>query len=93
MAEVKVESNDRFDAYFVGKSANRIFAVDRGRCKGCKICTSICPYDAIDMTKTKSFRGFIYPVENGKCTACRQCVYACPDFALSIHKLTDLEIK
>lgn len=94
MTEVKVESNERFDAYTVGKKDDRVFAVDRDRCKGCNICTKICPYDAIDMSKKKSFRGFYFPIENGKCTACRQCVYACPDFALSVHKLADvLEVK
>jgi len=85
-----IQSNERFDVYLVGNKHNRIFAVDRNRCKGCKICTSICPYNAIFMGKVKSHRGFIYPIENGKCTACKQCVYICPDFALSIHDAADI---
>ena len=81
------QSNERFDAFIVGKNKNRVFVVDRDRCKGCKICVVVCPYDAIFMSKTKSHRGYIYPIENTKCTACKQCCLACPDFALSIHKL------
>jgi formate hydrogenlyase subunit 6/NADH:ubiquinone oxidoreductase subunit I len=90
-----VQSDDRFDAYIVGKRKNRVFVVDRGRCKGCKICVSVCPYDAIYMSNqadnpNKSKRGYFYPIENTLCTACKQCVYACPDFALSVHKLEDV---
>lgn len=84
------QSDDRFDAFIVGKNKNRVFVVDRGRCKGCNICVAICPYDAIFMSKEKSHRGFIYPIENTKCTACKQCCPACPDFALSVHKLEDV---
>ncbi len=83
-------SNGRFEVYVVGKRKDKAFAVDRGRCKGCKICVTVCPYDALYMSKEKSQRGYFYPIENGKCVACRQCVYACPDFALSIHKLADV---
>ena len=91
-----IQSNDRFDAYVVGKSQNRVFVVDRGRCKGCRICTSICPYDAIYMSDKsekvkKSGRGYFYPIENSKCVACKQCVWICPDFALSVHSLDEVK--
>ena len=91
-----VQSDNRFDAYVVGKKQNRVFVVDRARCKGCRICTNICPYDAIYMSdetnngNQKSDRGFFFPIENSACTACRQCVYICPDFALSVHNLDDV---
>jgi 2-oxoglutarate ferredoxin oxidoreductase subunit delta len=91
----EVQSDDRYDAYIVGKRKNRVFVVDRGRCKGCKICVAVCPHNAIYMSNnadkpSKSKRGYFYPIENTKCTACKQCVYACPDFALSIHKLEEV---
>ncbi len=85
-------SNGRFDVYVVGKKKDKVFAVDKGRCKGCQICVTVCPYDALYMSKEKSVRGYFFPLENGKCVACRQCVYACPDFALSIHKLEEVVI-
>lgn len=85
-----MESNERFDAYIVGKKKNRVFVVDRGRCKGCSICTTICPYDAIWMGDGKSLRGYIFPIENGKCVACKQCVFICPDFALSVHDIAEV---
>jgi electron transfer flavoprotein alpha subunit/NAD-dependent dihydropyrimidine dehydrogenase PreA subunit len=40
-------------------------------CKGCKICISKCPFDAIDMEGKVA-------VINEKCTACGTCVDACP---------------
>ena len=82
------QRNERFNASIVGKKENKIFAIDKDRCKGCRICATICPYDALAMSKDKTNRGFIYPIENGKCTACKQCLYACPDFVLSLHDLT-----
>ncbi|MCY3413505.1 MAG: ferredoxin family protein [Candidatus Heimdallarchaeota archaeon] len=87
----KVQSNNRFDAYIVSKKEDRVFVVDRNRCKGCKICVSICPFDAIFMSNEKSHRGNFYPIENGACKACKKCLYACPDFALSIHMLEEVK--
>lgn len=89
-----VHSNDRFDVYLVSKKLDRVFIVDRDRCKGCKICVAVCPYDAIFMsTDKKTKNGHAFPVENTKCKACKKCLYACPDFALSIYKLDEVEIK
>ncbi len=90
MSEVRVQHNERFDVFIVGKKRNRVFVVDRDRCKGCRICVSICPYNALEMSDKKTHRGYFYPIENGNCTACRQCLYACPDFVLSIHDLRDV---
>lgn len=85
-------SNSRFDVYLVGKKKNRVFVLDRNRCKGCSICIISCSYNSIIMGTTKSHNGFFYPIENtNSCVACKQCTYACPDFALSIHKLEDIK--
>ncbi len=90
METVERVTNGRFDVYVVGKRKDKVVAVDKGRCKGCQICVTVCPDDALYMSNEKNTRGYFYPVENGKCVACRQCVYACPDFALSIHKLEEV---
>ena len=92
MTELPVSHNKRFDAYVVGKRSNRVFVVDRDRCKGCRICVSVCPYEALAMSTDKTDRGYFYPVENGKCTACKQCLYACPDFVLSVHKVEEVVV-
>ncbi len=86
----EVISNERFDTYPASKRKDRLFVIDRMRCKGCSICVSVCPYDALFMSKKKSTNGFIYPIENGACKACKKCLYACPDFALSIHKVEEV---
>jgi 2-oxoglutarate ferredoxin oxidoreductase subunit delta len=90
--EPEIYSDGIFDAYIVGSKSNRVFSLDRDRCKGCAICVKVCPYDAIVMSSKKTHMGYFHPIENGKCTACRECVLACPDFALSVHKLEDVKI-
>ncbi len=92
MTEHEVSRNERFDAYLVGKRSNRVFVVDRDRCKGCRICVSVCPYQALEMSREKTQRGYFFPIENGNCTACKQCLYACPDFVLSVHKLEEVTV-
>ncbi len=85
-----VKSNDQFDAYIVGKKKNRVLAIDRDTCKGCKVCISVCPVQALFMSSIKSSRGYYYPMETGDCTACKKCVEKCPNFAISLHKLKDV---
>ncbi|MBS7526443.1 electron transfer flavoprotein subunit alpha [Fusibacter paucivorans] len=45
-------------------------------CKGCKLCISACPFDAIEM------QGKVAVITE-KCTACNQCIDACPFHAIS----------
>lgn len=46
-------------------------------CTGCSACASICPKDAIAMTRDKE--GFLYPnVNHEKCVQCGKCTSICP---------------
>jgi heterodisulfide reductase subunit A len=60
--------------------------VDEDLCSGCKICESICPYQAIEMeTKTtKNEERSIARVLEAVCQGCGACAVACPTHAIDM---------
>lgn len=51
--------------------------INKNQCKGCKICSKICPTNAISMKYDKN--GELYAViDYKKCIHCNKCVTACP---------------
>ena len=60
--------------------------VDEDSCSGCKICESICPYQAIEMeTKTtKNEERSIARVLEAVCQGCGACAVACPTHAIDM---------
>ncbi len=60
------------------------------RCKGCLLCTTVCPKSII--TKAERFNRQGYQVveiteDNApKCTACASCGLICPDVAIRVFK-------
>ncbi len=58
------------------------------RCKGCELCTSVCPKGIVVMAKHINSMGF-HPatvVEQDKCTGCAFCARMCPDVAIEVEK-------
>lgn len=54
----------------------RIDIQDKESCCGCTACESICPHDAITITKESA--GFLYPkVDANKCVDCGLCIKTC----------------
>lgn len=48
-------------------------------CKGCEICTNLCPTNAIEM------KGRVVVVKDiDACTKCMLCELRCPDFAITV---------
>ena len=65
--------------------------VDVDRCKGCELCTTVCPQGVLHMGKQHfNARGY-RPVElvdpEGKCTGCTLCALICPDVVLTVYRL------
>lgn len=58
--------------------------VDTEKCKGCAICVSLCPVQAISILQNKAF------IDQNKCNECLQCLDECPSNA--IYQTTDKEI-
>jgi 2-oxoglutarate ferredoxin oxidoreductase subunit delta len=58
------------------------------RCKGCELCTSVCPKEIVKMSKHFNTMGF-HPAtveEQEKCIGCTFCALICPDVVITIEK-------
>ena len=65
--------------------------VDVDRCKGCELCTTVCPQNVLQMGHNR-FNARVYrPVElvdpEGKCTGCAICALICPDVVLTVYRV------
>jgi heterodisulfide reductase subunit A len=58
-------------------------------CSGCRICQSVCPYDAIKRDDAKK----VAVINEAVCTGCGTCVATCPCNAISQFGFTDQEVK
>ena len=56
-----------------------IAEVDRDRCNGCRVCVTICPYNAIEITNGKAH------VNEVLCEGCGMCTAACPVEAIQLR--------
>lgn len=60
--------------------------VDEKYCKGCRICITFCPTQALKQSPKMNARGYFPPVsgEMEKCNQCGLCSLLCPDFAIMV---------
>lgn len=63
--------------------------VDEDLCGGCRICISVCPYDAREFDEEKG----IVTVNEALCEGCGSCVAACACGATQQRNLSDSQIK
>jgi 2-oxoglutarate ferredoxin oxidoreductase subunit delta len=63
--------------------------IDENRCKGCKLCTSVCPKDLIKIADYFTPRGYqpamLVDAANA-CTGCLLCSTICPDTAITVYR-------
>lgn len=63
--------------------------IDEHRCKGCELCTTVCPKNLIHMASHFSARGY-RPASlvdvSGLCTGCLLCATICPDVAITVYR-------
>lgn len=72
----------------VGPRAFVPVEVATDRCKGCELCVSACPKDALALDPaTVNVLGHhpIRLVDAAACTSCALCVRVCPDAVLSVY--------
>lgn len=70
--------------------AKGVIVIEQDRCKGCALCTTVCPQDVIDMVdNVLNARGY-HPAAlvdpEGKCTGCAICAAICPDACIVVYR-------
>jgi 2-oxoglutarate ferredoxin oxidoreductase subunit delta len=75
-----------------GKSmAKGRIVVNEMYCKGCELCTSVCPQDlihmALDRLTPKGYHPAALVDPDGECTGCAICAVICPDSAITVYRL------
>lgn len=63
--------------------------IDEDTCKGCELCTTVCPKDLVKMGKHFNAKGYhpsklVDPEE--ECTGCTLCALMCPDVAITVYR-------
>ena len=58
------------------------------RCKGCELCTTVCPVKIVIMADRINSKGFRPATVNdmNKCIACAACARICPDAVIEVEK-------
>ncbi|MDA8164999.1 MAG: FAD-dependent oxidoreductase [Desulfobacteraceae bacterium] len=65
--------------------------VDQEICIGCSLCTSLCPYQAIQMVQLENKQRRAQTIV-ASCKGCGICASHCPTFAISMGGFTDQQI-
>lgn len=62
---------------------------DENKCKGCELCTTVCPSKIVVMDKDRiNVKGY-HPAtvkEMDKCTGCASCARICPDVVIRVER-------
>ncbi len=69
--------------------ARGTITIDDNICKGCELCTCVCPKNLIQMSKSFSSRGYRPAVlvdPESQCTGCLLCATICPDVAITVYR-------
>ncbi len=72
----------------INKESKKI-TFDQERCKGCQICTTVCPKKILIMADQINHQGY-HPVtitDYDKCISCGLCALVCPDLVIKVYKV------
>lgn len=65
-------------------------SIDESLCKGCELCTTVCPKDLIHMAMDRFTPKGYHPAAlvdpESECTGCAICSVICPDAAITVYR-------
>lgn len=59
------------------------------KCKGCALCTSVCPKNIVVIQKeNRNSKGYFTATctDSSKCVGCAMCAMMCPDCAITVER-------
>jgi 2-oxoglutarate ferredoxin oxidoreductase subunit delta len=64
--------------------------IDETLCKGCSLCTTVCPQDLLQMDMVRFTPKGYHPAQlldpDERCTGCAICAVICPDAAITVYR-------
>lgn len=63
---------------------------DQDRCKGCELCTAVCPKKIVIIDTAVTNRKGYHPatvIQMEACIACGSCAKICPDSIITVERL------
>ncbi len=64
--------------------------IDEALCKGCELCTTVCPKDllymALDRFTPKGYHPATLVDADQACTGCAVCSVICPEAAITVYR-------
>lgn len=64
--------------------------IDQERCKGCALCSIVCPQEVIQMDESrlnaKGYHPAMLVEERGACNGCAICAVICPDVCITVYR-------
>lgn len=64
-------------------------SIDLGFCKGCGLCTEVCPAHILELDGAVFTQKGYHPAhctDESKCTGCATCALVCPDVAITVYR-------
>jgi 2-oxoglutarate ferredoxin oxidoreductase subunit delta len=64
-------------------------AIDESRCKGCMLCTTVCPRQLVTMAahfNALGYRPSQFVDDKAQCTGCMLCAMVCPEAAITVYR-------
>lgn len=66
-----------------------LVVADVDRCKGCGLCTHVCPANILELSADEFNAKGYHPVvvtEMAQCTGCGACAIICPDVVFTVYR-------
>ena len=68
--------------------SKKLAFTDEVLCKGCLLCTTVCPVNALNATERVNQKGYqVVEVDKEKCIGCGNCYRICPDYVYQIQEV------